>query len=70
MKSADKDTYGHRLVQILKKLNQGQKLDPKALANEFGVNLRAIQRDLNERFAFLNLEKVDGRYQMPSILLG
>ncbi|OGB82221.1 MAG: DNA-binding protein [Burkholderiales bacterium RIFOXYD2_FULL_59_8] len=70
MKSADKDTYGYRLVQILKKLNQGQKLAPKALADEFGVNLRAIQRDLNERFAFLNLEKVDGRYQMPSILLG
>lgn len=70
MKSADKDTYGYRLVQILKKLNQGQKLDPKALADEFGVSLRAIQRDLNERFAFLNLEKVDGRYQMPSILLG
>ena len=70
MKSADKDTYGYRLVQILKKLNQGQKLDPKALADEFGVNLRAVQRDLNERFAFLNLEKVEGRYQMPSILLG
>lgn len=70
MKSADKNTYGYRLVQILKKLNQGQKLDPKALADEFGVNLRAVQRDLNERFAFLNLEKVDGRYQMPSLLLG
>lgn len=66
----DKDSYGYRLVQILKKLNQGDKLDPKALAAEFGVNLRAIQRDLNERFAFLNLHKVDGRYQMPPALLG
>jgi predicted DNA-binding transcriptional regulator YafY len=70
MKLAGKDTYGYRLVQILRKLNQGQKLDPKALANEFGVNLRAIQRDLNERFAFLELEKVNGLYQMPVLLLG
>ncbi|MBK9346152.1 MAG: WYL domain-containing protein [Burkholderiales bacterium] len=68
--ATDKSSYGHRLVQILKKLNQGDRLDPKALSDEFGVNLRAIQRDLNERFAFLNLHKVDGRYQMPPALLG
>lgn len=68
--STDRDSYGHRLVQILRKLNQGEKLDPKALAAEFNVNLRAIQRDLNERFAFLHLDKVDGRYQMPSTALG
>lgn len=68
--ATDKDSYGYRLVQILKKLNQGEKLDPKALAAEFGVNLRAIQRDLNDRFAFLNLHKVEGRYQMPPALLG
>lgn len=67
---SDKDTYGYRLVQILKKLNQGEKLDPKALAEEFSVNLRAIQRDLNERFAFLGLVKTDGRYHMPLTNLG
>lgn len=66
----NKDTYGYRLVQILKKLNQGERLDPKALAAEFGVDLRSIQRDLKQRFAFLNLQKVDGRYQMPPALLG
>lgn len=70
MKYSDKDSYGYRLVQILKKLNQGEKLDPKALAEEFGVNLRAIQRDLNERFAFLGLVKTDGRYHMPQTSLG
>lgn len=64
------DTFGYRLVQILKKLNQGEKLDPKALAREFDVNLRAIQRDLNERFGFLNLDKTDGRYHLPATLLG
>lgn len=70
MKSLEKDTFAFRLVQILKKLNQGEKLDPKALAREFGVNLRAIQRDLNERFGFLQLEKTDGRYHLSSTLLG
>ena len=70
MKASDKDTLAYRLVQILKKLNQGEKLAPKALAKEFDVNLRAIQRDLNERFGFLQLEKTDGRYHLPSTLLG
>lgn len=70
MKHSDKDTYGYRLVQILKKLNQGDRLDPKALAEEFGVTLRAIQRDLNERFSFLGLVKTDGRYHMPLTNLG
>lgn len=70
VKYSDKDTFGNRLIQILKKLNQGEKLDPKQLASEFGVSLRAIQHDLNERFGFLKLEKVDGRYHMPSTHLG
>lgn len=70
MKYSDKDTFGNRLIQILKKLNQGEKLDPRQLASEFGVSLRAIQHDLNERFGFLKLEKVDGRYHMPSTHLG
>jgi len=70
VKYSDKDTFGNRLIQILKKLNQGEKLDPKQLASEFGVSLRAIQHDLNERFCFLKLEKVDGRYHMPSTELG
>ena len=69
-KVTDKDSYGYRLVQILRKLNQGEKLSPQALAEEFNVNLRAIQRDLNERFGFLQLEKVNGRYQMHPSMLG
>ena len=69
-KISDHDTFGYRLIQILKKLNQGEKLDPKALAEEFNVNLRAIQRDLNERFAFLPLEKANGVYFLPLNFLG
>jgi predicted DNA-binding transcriptional regulator YafY len=64
------DTLVFRLAQILVKLNQGQKLDPHDLADEFGVNLRTIQRDLNSRFAYLPLEKTDGRYHLNTTFLG
>lgn len=64
------DTLAYRLTQILVKLNQGEKLDPQALADEFGVNLRTIQRDLNERFAYLPLERVNGNYHLNPVYLG
>lgn len=64
------DTLVYRLAQMLIKLNQGEKLDPHALAEEFGVNLRTVQRDLNERFAYLPLEKVNGRYHLDPTFLG
>ncbi len=64
------ETLVYRLSQILVKLNQGLKLDPKALADEFQVNLRTIQRDLNERFAYLPLEKVEGYYRLDPTFLG
>jgi len=51
-------------------LNQGEKLDPLALADEFGVNIRTIQRDLNVRFAYLPLQKNNGRYHLDPIYLG
>ena len=64
------DKLAYRLTQILVKLNDGQSLDPLALANEFGVHPRTIQRDLNTRFASLALKRVDGRYQLDSTHLG
>lgn len=64
------DTLVRRLVLILVKFNQGEKLDPAALAVEFGVNLRTIQRDLNERFAYLPIERADGLYQLSPANLG
>jgi predicted DNA-binding transcriptional regulator YafY len=60
----------YRLVQLLIKLNQGEKLDPQALAEEFGVTRRTLQRDLNERLAYLPLEKIDGRYRLNPAFLG
>jgi predicted DNA-binding transcriptional regulator YafY len=70
MASGNHDTLVYRLAQILVKLNQGEKLDPYALANEFGVNLRTIQRDLNERFAYLPLQKSNGHYHLDPVFLG
>lgn len=70
MSTDNHDTLVYRLSQMLIKLNQGQKLIPKDLAEEFGVNLRTIQRDLNIRFAYLPLEKKDGGYRLDAHYLG
>lgn len=64
------DTLVYRLAQMLVKLNQGERLNPQALADEFGVNLRTIQRDLNVRFAYLPLQKTDGYYHLDPTFLG
>lgn len=64
------DTLVYRLSQVLTKLNLGESLDPQALADEFGVNLRTIQRDLNVRFGCLPLIKSGGRYRMDEAHLG
>jgi predicted DNA-binding transcriptional regulator YafY len=70
MPTIDHDTLAHRLMQLLIKLNQGERLEPQALAKEFGVTLRTIQRDLRERLAHLPLEKADGRYHLDPAWLG
>jgi len=66
----DHDKLALRLTAILRKLNDGQKLNPRALAEEFNVDLRTVQRDLNERFDFLDLQKTDGCYALPPQHLG
>jgi len=70
MAADNHDTLVYRLAQILIKLNQGEKLDPRALADEFGVNLRTIQRDLNTRFAYLPLQKTNSLYHLDQTFLG
>jgi predicted DNA-binding transcriptional regulator YafY len=64
------DKLPHRLTQILDRLHQGETLDPRALAEEFHVSLRTVQRDLIERFAFLGLERVEGGYRLEPSRLG
>lgn len=64
------DTLVRRLAMMLVKLNQGESIEPAALADEFGVNLRTVQRDLNQRLGYLPIERVDGRYRMNPAFLG
>jgi predicted DNA-binding transcriptional regulator YafY len=70
MGSKNHDTLVYRLAQILVKLNQGERLIPRQLAEEFGVDLRTIQRDLNIRFAYLPLQKTEGQYHLDPVYLG
>jgi predicted DNA-binding transcriptional regulator YafY len=64
-KTKDRDTIASRLAGILALLNEGKKLQPTELAEQFNVDLRTIQRDLRERLAFLDLVKTDGAYHLP-----
>src|SRR5690606_35383189 len=64
------DTLVYRLSQMLVKLNQGEYLDPKSLSDEFGVNLRTVQRDLTERFAFIPLLMYEGWYARGTTFCG
>lgn len=70
MAQGQHDTIAYRLSQVLLKLNQGDHLDPAALAEEFGTHVRTIQRDLKVRLAFLPLLKTKGRYHLDPAYLG
>lgn len=70
MTNSTHDTLVYRLSQILIKLNSGAKLIPSDLAQEFGVNLRTIQRDLNVRFAHLPINRVGSAYVLDPVYLG
>ena len=70
MTASGHDTLVQRLAMMLVKLNQGESLEPRELAQEFGVNVRTIQRDIHERFGYLPLEKVAGAYRMTPAFLG
>lgn len=64
------DTLATRLTAILRKLNDGEKLVPRELADEFNVDIRTIQRDLNHRLEFLDLQKTEDGYSLPARNLG
>ena len=69
-KTTEHDKTAVRLTEILKKLNEGEKLDPKELALEFNVTVRTIQRDLLDRFAYLPLRKDGNLFYLESFYLG
>lgn len=63
------DKLAARVVMILQRFNDGERLTVEELAEEFGVSERTIQRDL-KRFSFLPIEKKEGRYYLASYALG
>ncbi|WP_284318771.1 DeoR family transcriptional regulator [Escherichia coli] len=51
------DKLGYRLGLILTRLNNGESLTVRGLADEFNVCEKTIRRDLTERLAYLNRKR-------------
>ncbi len=69
--SSKHERFAFRLSHILAKLNAGVRLDVHQLAEEFQVDKRTIQRDLNERLEFLTWKECGPRfYSIDKIRLG
>ncbi|WP_343806170.1 helix-turn-helix transcriptional regulator [Marinobacterium maritimum] len=64
------DKLAQRLGLILTKLNAGERIHIDALAAEFNVSSRTIQRDLNQRLAYLPLERKGKIYWLLETSLG
>lgn len=64
------EKLAYRLVDMLTMLNLGDGLEVGELADKYQVSRRTIMRDIEERLAFLPLEKSKGRYQLSPNYLG
>lgn len=65
------DKFITRALVMITKLNQGEKLITKELAQDFGVSIRVIQKDLNERLMqILPLVRKNGEYYLESFMIG
>lgn len=69
-KQSDHQKLANRLGDILVKLNNGERLSKKALAEEFGVSVRSIERDFKERLTYLPYEQEKGYYYLKKEHLG
>ena len=56
------DKIATRLALIIQKLNAGERFTLEDLCEEFNVNKRTIQRDLNDRLTLLPIKKENGYY--------
>lgn len=64
------DKIGTRLGLIITKLNNGERFTAEELADEFNVNVRTIQRDINERLSYIPLQKEQNYYFLSPHALG
>ena len=62
----DYDKTLHRLTTILSRLNDGEALSIKELADEFNVSTRTVQRDLNERLVSYPIYQENKKWKMQS----
>ncbi len=65
-----KESIAYRLSAIIIKLNAGESFSIDKLVEEFGTSKRTIQRDINERLAFLPIERSNGKISLSAIALG
>lgn len=66
----DHDTLAKRLGIILTRLNTGESLSLANLSQEFNVTERTLQRDFNERLAYLPIERNGSKYYLDPKYLG
>lgn len=71
IRSSKHEKLADRLANILIRLNSGEKLDPKQLADEYKTHLRTILRDF-DRLGYLPIEKEEktNHYYLSSGSLG
>ena len=69
MGAKDHDKLAMRLTYTISRLNNGEYLSIAELAEEFNVDTRTIQRDI-QRLSFLPIEKKDGVISLASYALG
>ncbi|MBY5981332.1 helix-turn-helix transcriptional regulator [Ferrimonas balearica] len=67
---SNKTTLADRLADILVRLNSGESLSMSALAEQYGVNKRTLQRDINARLAFLPIDKSGDRFHLAAAAMG
>lgn len=70
MQKKEYDKLASRLALTLQRFNNGERLTTKALAEEYNVSVKTIQRDFNERLTALPIECEKGVYFLPTYCLG
>ncbi|MFA6144998.1 MAG: WYL domain-containing protein [Sulfuricurvum sp.] len=56
MPKKEYDKILYRLIHILSRLNSGERLHLKTIADEFGVGVRTLQKDFNERLIMFPIQ--------------
>lgn len=64
------DKIAGRLVEIIRRLHNGETLYREELAMDFNVHEKTIRKDMNERLCFLPINHHKGVYTIDKIALG